>query len=149
MRKSLVALNAVNFFMADVQSGLGPFLGVFLEQRHWSPAQIGVVQPQDGAMDCLAIQAEVNSNSTRIADLGRESSNKVAQNVAAGVAGLFIWPLWFAMDFQGAADKDTAALQSRQNYLGTLASQRGCAMHAASLPLQSAKSDLKAQGSPQ
>lgn len=95
------------------------------------PAQIGVVQPQDAAMDCLAIQAEVNANSARIADLGRESSNKVAQNVAAGVAGLFIWPLWFAMDFQGAADKDTAALQSRQNYLGTLANQHGCAMQAA------------------
>jgi MFS family permease len=48
MRKSLVALNAVNFFMADVQSGLGPFLGVFLEQRHWSPAQIGVVMTIGG-----------------------------------------------------------------------------------------------------
>jgi hypothetical protein len=34
MRKSLRALNAANFFMADVQAGLGPFLGVFLEQRH-------------------------------------------------------------------------------------------------------------------
>lgn len=101
------------------------------------PAQIGVVQPQDAAMDCLAIQAEVNSNSARIADLSRESSNKVAQNVAAGVAGLLIWPLWFAMDFQGAADKDTAALQSRQNYLGTLASQRGCATQAAPVPPQS------------
>ena len=30
MRKSLRALNAANFFMADVQAGLGPFLGVFL-----------------------------------------------------------------------------------------------------------------------
>jgi MFS family permease len=48
MRKSLVALNAANFFMADVQSGLGPFLGVFLEQRHWSPAQIGVVMTIGG-----------------------------------------------------------------------------------------------------
>jgi predicted MFS family arabinose efflux permease len=48
MRKSLRALNAVNFFMADVQAGLGPFLGVFLEQRHWSPAQIGVVMTIGG-----------------------------------------------------------------------------------------------------
>jgi hypothetical protein len=37
--------------------------------------------------------------------------------VAAGVAGLLICPLWFAMDFQGAAYKETAALQSRQNYV--------------------------------
>ncbi len=48
MRKSLAALNAVNFFMADVQAGLGPFLGVFLEQRHWSPAQIGTVMTIGG-----------------------------------------------------------------------------------------------------
>ena len=114
------------------------------------PAQIGVVQAQDPSMDCLAIQAEANSNSSRIADLGRESSNKVAQNVAAGVAGLLIWPLWFAMDFQGAADKDTAALQARQNYLGALANQRGCATYVPPPPPQQpATTDAKAQGATQ
>lgn len=96
-------------------------------------------------MDCLAIQAEINANSARIVDLGRESSNKVAQNVAAGVAGLFIPVLWFAMDFQGAPDKDTSALQSRQNYLGTLANQRHCAMQAP----QPANTEAKAQGATQ
>jgi predicted MFS family arabinose efflux permease len=43
MNPSLFALNALNFFMADVQAGLGPFLGVFLQARHWSPAEIGIV----------------------------------------------------------------------------------------------------------
>lgn len=57
-------------------------------------------------------------------ELGGEEGAKVAQNVAAGVAGLFIWPLWFAMDFQGAAPKEIAALQARQQYLATLAEQR-------------------------
>ena len=47
--------------------------------------------------------------------------------MAAGVAGLLSCPLWFAMDFQGAAYKETAALQSRQNYLCTLGAKRGCA----------------------
>ena len=28
------------------------------------------------------------------------ADEKVAQNVAAGVAGLVVWPLWFAMDFK-------------------------------------------------
>ena len=92
-----------------------------------APAPVPVVQLQDSSMDCTAITAEATANDAKIKDLGRESGNKVAQNVAAGVAGLLIWPLWFAMDFQGAADKDTAALQARQNYLGTLAAQRGCA----------------------
>ena len=91
------------------------------------PAPVAVVQPMDSGLDCPAIMAEVSANDTKIKDLGREEGNKVAQNVAAGVAGLIIWPLWFAMDFQGAASKDAAALQSRQNYLGTLSNQKGCA----------------------
>jgi hypothetical protein len=49
---------------------------------------------------------------------------KVGQNVAAGVAGLFIPVLWFAMDFKGAASKDVAALQARQQYLTTLATEK-------------------------
>ena len=48
MNSSLAALNALNFFMADVQGGLGPFLGVFLQAREWSPAQIGVVMTIGG-----------------------------------------------------------------------------------------------------
>jgi hypothetical protein len=91
------------------------------------PQPVAVVQPQDRYMDCTAIQAEILANNKTIQGLGSEEGSKVAQNVAAGVAGLFIWPLWFAMDFQGAAGKEEAALQSRQEYLASLALQRGCA----------------------
>jgi MFS family permease len=45
---SIPALNALNFFMADVNSGLGPFLGVFLQERQWSPSQIGIVMTIGG-----------------------------------------------------------------------------------------------------
>jgi hypothetical protein len=41
--------------------------------------------------------------------LASDESGKVAQNVAAGVVGLFTWPVWFAMDFQGTAGKEEAA----------------------------------------
>jgi MFS family permease len=34
-------LEAVNFFMADMQSGIGPFVGVFLTQRGWDSGLIG------------------------------------------------------------------------------------------------------------
>jgi len=44
--------------------------------------------------------------------------------VAAGVAGVFIPVLWFGMDFKGAASKEVAALQARQQYLTTLATER-------------------------
>ena len=42
------ALNALNFFMADVRDGLGPFLGVYLQSKNWSPAEIGLVMTIGG-----------------------------------------------------------------------------------------------------
>jgi len=44
----LLALCALNFFMADVTAGLGPFLGVFLQAQHWTPAEIGLVMTAGG-----------------------------------------------------------------------------------------------------
>src|ERR1700742_3158425 len=34
-------LLGVNFFMADMQSGIGPFVGVFLQERGWATGLIG------------------------------------------------------------------------------------------------------------
>lgn len=48
MNSSLAALNALNFFMADVHGGLGPFLGVFLQAHRRSPAEIGIVMTIGG-----------------------------------------------------------------------------------------------------
>lgn len=77
-------------------------------------------------MDCTAIMAEVQANNQKVQDLASDEGLKVAQNVAAGVAGFVIPVLWFGMDWQGAASKEVAALQSRQQYLVTLAEQRNC-----------------------
>ena len=38
-----VALYAVNFFMADMEAGMGPFLGVLLHSRGWGTGAIGAV----------------------------------------------------------------------------------------------------------
>lgn len=35
-RRSLLALAALNFFLADARDGLGPFLDAFLATRGWS-----------------------------------------------------------------------------------------------------------------
>jgi hypothetical protein len=91
-----------------------------------APQPVAVVQPQDRYSDCLAIAAEARGNNQKVQELGSEEGAKVGQNVAAGVAGLFIWPLWFAMDFQDAAGKEVTALQTRQGYLATLAEQKRC-----------------------
>jgi hypothetical protein len=91
------------------------------------------VQPQDRYSDCTAIAAEIEANNQKVTQLASEQGLKVGQNVAAGVAGLVVWPLLFAMDFQDSAGKEVAALQSRQQYLATLAQQK-CAAAAPALP---------------
>jgi predicted MFS family arabinose efflux permease len=51
---SLFALSALNFFMADVRDGLGPFLGIFLQDKGWSPAAIGFVMTLGGYAGMIA-----------------------------------------------------------------------------------------------
>ena len=99
-----------------------------------APQPVAVVQPQDHFSDCTAIIAEIESNNRKVQELASEEGLKTTQNVAAGVAGLFIPVLWFGMDFQGAASKEVAALQSRQQYLATLAGQRRCGERQAGGP---------------
>lgn len=96
-----------------------------------APQPVALVTPMDPQMDCAAISIEAQANNTKLQALGGEQGNKVAQNVAAGVVGLFIWPVWFAMDFQGSADKEEAALNSRNQYLAVMAQQRRCGAPAA------------------
>lgn len=52
--KTLRALEALNFFMADVQAGIGPFLGVFLQARGWGTDMIGIVMSMGGIAGMLA-----------------------------------------------------------------------------------------------
>jgi MFS family permease len=47
-RRATGALQALNFFMADMQAGIGPFLGVFLQQRGWTSGPIGTVMTAGG-----------------------------------------------------------------------------------------------------
>ncbi len=43
-RRSLIALDWLNFFMADVETGIGPFVATYLSSaHHLDPAQIGLV----------------------------------------------------------------------------------------------------------
>ena len=91
-----------------------------------APAPVAVVQPTDRYMDCTAILAEVSANNERVKQLAADKGLKTTQNVVAGVAGLFIPVLWFGMDFQGTADTEITALQSRQQYLSMLADQKRC-----------------------
>jgi hypothetical protein len=94
------------------------------------PHPIAVVQPQDAQSDCAMIRAEIEANNLQAEKLADENHAKIAQNVAAGVVGVVIWPVWFAMDAKGAAGTEMDALKARQQYLASLAEQR-CAQPAA------------------
>jgi hypothetical protein len=88
------------------------------------PQPIATVQATDANATCAMIGAEIEANNIKVKELAGEEGAKVAQNVAAGAAGIFIPVLWFGMDFKGAAGKEVAALQARQQYLATLATER-------------------------
>jgi hypothetical protein len=88
------------------------------------PHPVAVVQPQDAQSDCAMIRAEIEANNAQAEKLADENHAKIAQNVAAGVVGVVVWPVWFAMDAKGAAGTEMDALKSRQQYLASLAEQR-------------------------
>ena len=52
--RALFSLCALNFFMADVQAGIGPFLGVFLQRHGWQTGPIGSVMTAGGIVGMLA-----------------------------------------------------------------------------------------------
>jgi predicted MFS family arabinose efflux permease len=52
-RRGLVALLSLNFFMADMQAGIGPFLGVFLLAHGWQSGLIGTVMTVGGVAGML------------------------------------------------------------------------------------------------
>src|ERR1700743_293501 len=46
-------LQSLNFFMADMQAGLGPFLGIFLLAHGWKSGPIGTVMTIGGVAGML------------------------------------------------------------------------------------------------
>jgi MFS family permease len=52
-KKSVHALEATNFFLADVQTGLGPFLAAYLAGVGWSPGRVGVALSIGGIITVL------------------------------------------------------------------------------------------------
>lgn len=47
-RRSLLGLDWVNFFLADVQTGVGPFLAIYLAANAWNPEKVGLALTAGG-----------------------------------------------------------------------------------------------------
>lgn len=92
MSQSIQALNALNFFIADVRDGLGPFLGVFLQGKGWSPSEIGIVMTLGGLAGMVA--------TTPLGILTDATRAKRAIIIAAAVAIITACTInYFAPDF--------------------------------------------------
>ncbi|WP_414444727.1 MFS transporter [Burkholderia sp. 22PA0106] len=83
----LYALEGLNFFMADVQAGIGPFLGVFLQARGWHADAIGMVMTLGGIAGMLA-----TSPAGALVDATRHKRGViVAAAVMTTLASLVLW----------------------------------------------------------
>src|ERR1700737_3269941 len=64
-KHSLRALAATNFFLADVQTGLGPFLAAYLAGAGWAPGRVGVLLTTGGILS-LILQTPASKRSILI-----------------------------------------------------------------------------------
>jgi MFS family permease len=101
------ALDGLNFFLADVKDGLGPFLAIFLmSSQHWDAGQIGIVLTIAGVATVAtrgpggALVDGVRWKRTLIA----VSALAVASAAAAMALIPAFWPVAIAQVFSGAAD---------------------------------------------
>ena len=87
-------LQALNFFMADMQAGIGPFLGVFLLAHGWRNGLIGTVMTVGG--DSRRADHDAGRSSGR-----RVPPHALATRGALAVGSVAIWlrcapALWLA-----------------------------------------------------
>lgn len=81
-RRSLLALDWVNFLLADVETGVGPFMATyFVSARHWNPAQVGVIL---AVQKIASVLAQIPAGST----IDRSRAKKYLLAVASLVIGV-------------------------------------------------------------
>jgi MFS family permease len=86
---SLRALEWLNFFIADVQTGLGPFLAAFLFAQGWSPGGIGYALTFQGLVT-VGFQTPAGA----VIDSAHRKRLIVAVNLAVLTTGALILSIW-------------------------------------------------------
>lgn len=85
-----LSLDALNFFLADVRTGFGPYLNVFLvTQRDWSQAQVGIITMIGGLLS-IFVQTPVGG----LIDKTRAKRALIVVSLACmalGSLAVFIW----------------------------------------------------------
>ncbi len=90
VRRSLRAVEWLNFFLADVQTGLGPFLAAYLAASGWNPARVGFALTFGGLVT-VALQTPAGA----VVDAAHRKRLIIAINLGVLVAGalLLLGPL--------------------------------------------------------
>lgn len=81
-RKGLAALEWLNFFLADVQTCLGPFVAAYLAASGWNPGSVGYGLSAI-AMLAFVVMVDRDSGHTLGHCPGRRIEGKRTQDLAA------------------------------------------------------------------
>jgi MFS family permease len=95
--RGIRALEWLNFFLADVQTGVGPFLAAYLAASGWGPGRVGLMLTLGGAIT-VAVQTPAGA----IVDRSHSKREVIAMGLTALVAGAVILfastrTLWVSM----------------------------------------------------
>jgi predicted MFS family arabinose efflux permease len=97
-RRTLLGLDALNFLLADVQTGVGPFLAIYLAGYNWNEERVGVALTVGGIAGILA-----QTPAGGLVDSLRSKRTLVAAAVVALAAGALLiafapsfWPVMSA-----------------------------------------------------
>jgi MFS family permease len=83
--KNLRAVEWLNFFVADIQTGLGPFLAAFLSAGGWNPARVGLALTFGGLVS-VATQTPAGA----VIDATRHKRALIALNLAILTCGAIL-----------------------------------------------------------
>jgi MFS family permease len=84
-QRSVRSLEWLNFFLADVQTGLGPFLAAYLASSGWNPGRVGYALTFGGLVG-VAMQTPAGA----VIDAVRRKRTLLAVNLGVLVGGAFL-----------------------------------------------------------
>lgn len=86
--RSLRGLDWINFFLADVQTGVGPFLAIFLASRQWNEQRVGIALTV-GGLAGIAAQTPAGA----LVDRLRAKRTLIAVGIVGVCVGAVLIPL--------------------------------------------------------
>jgi hypothetical protein len=91
-----------------------------------APNPIQTRVPGDENLSCDSLEAQMAQIQKDITEKEHERSSKTTGNVVLGVLGFFLIVPLFFMDLKDAEGTEIQALKQRYQWLGTLATEKGC-----------------------